>query len=142
MTHGTVRINTVRFFETLRSRFSGNVVCEQRHETWFTHGASRLLQTFQAGRVIADPTVVPLLDDVSGVSDTVYYRLHGSPRIYYSSDPADDIAVLVKKMRGQAEGRTAWCNVDNTALGAATVNALTVQKQFLAEEEATGDSLQ
>ncbi|MEJ7593115.1 MAG: DUF72 domain-containing protein [Planctomycetaceae bacterium] len=129
----------VRFFETLRSRFSGNVVCEPRHETWFTVGASRLLQTFQVGRVIADPTVVPLLDDVSGVSDTVYYRLHGSPRIYYSSYTDDDIAALVKKLRGHAEGRTAWCIFDNTAFGAATVNALAVQKQLMAEEETTGD---
>ncbi len=127
----------IRFFEGLRSQFNGNVVCEPRHETWFTVDASRLLKTFHVGRVMADPVMVPLLDDVSGVSDLVYYRLHGSPQMYYSSYTDDYIDLLVKKLRAHAEVRTAGCIFDNTALGAATVNALTVQKQLLAEEETT-----
>ena len=127
----------VRFFETLRSHFSSNVVCEPRHETWFTVDASRLLKTFHTGRVMADPVVVPLLDDDSRVDDTVYYRLHGSPRMYYSSYTDDYTDGLAKKLRAHAEVRTAWCIFDNTALGAATINALTVQKQIFAEEETT-----
>ncbi len=37
------------------------------------------VQTFQAGRVNADPAAVPRLDKVGGVSDIEYYRLHAFP---------------------------------------------------------------
>src|SRR5436190_6050009 len=40
-----------RFFELLRGRFDGNVVCEPRHATWTTESASRLLVKFRVARV-------------------------------------------------------------------------------------------
>ena len=44
-----------RFFEFLRDRYEGLVVCEPRHETWFSGRAEALLVRFKVGRVAADP---------------------------------------------------------------------------------------
>ena len=58
-------------------------VCEPRHATWFTPQAAALLTRFEVGRVAADPACAP-----GAVSRAwpgiVYYRLHGSPRTYWS----------------------------------------------------------
>ena len=39
------------FFEMLRARFTGDLACEPRHESWFRSPASRLLTSFRVGRV-------------------------------------------------------------------------------------------
>ena len=60
-----------------------------------------------------------------------YYRLHGSPEIYYSTYSADFLAQVAVHMREDlSAGRTVWCILDNTALGAATRNALELLNGF------------
>jgi uncharacterized protein DUF72 len=44
-----------RFFELLRSRHAGPVVCEPRHATWTSPAATRTFDTFRIARVAADP---------------------------------------------------------------------------------------
>ena len=57
----------------------------------------------------------------------MYYRLHGAPRIYYSPYDAPYLDALAHRLRDHAAaGREVWCIFDNTALGAATTNALAV----------------
>jgi uncharacterized protein YecE (DUF72 family) len=57
----------------------------------------------------------------------MYYRLHGSPRIYYSAYPHDYLEVVAEKLNGAAAGGAqVWCIFDNTAEGAATGDALAV----------------
>ncbi|HEY0035747.1 MAG TPA: DUF72 domain-containing protein, partial [Longimicrobium sp.] len=51
-----------------------------------------------------------------------YYRLHGSPRIYYSEYTPDYLDALARSIA--ARDTPAWCIFDNTAAGAATANAL------------------
>ena len=61
-----------------------------------------------------------------------YYRLPGSPRIYYSAYSEEDLAALAEKIRVDAEeGRTVWCIFDNTTLGAATGNALALTSRLV-----------
>ena len=73
----------------------------------------------------ADPARVPEAGEPGGWPGLVYYRLHGSPRMYYSDySPAylDALAASISAARGR--GAPAWCIFDNTAAGAATPNAL------------------
>jgi uncharacterized protein YecE (DUF72 family) len=113
-----------QFFDALRSRFEGDVALESRHATWFEPDAGRVIDCFQIGRVAADPAVVPAAAEPGGCTRVVYYRLHGSPRMYYSSYDADDLSSLVAKLLGHSDAQMVWCIFDNTAAGAATENAL------------------
>jgi uncharacterized protein YecE (DUF72 family) len=117
------------FFTALRERFSGDVACEPRHPSWFTLDAGALLGAHQVARVAADPAVHPLAGVPGGWPGLIYYRLHGSPHMYYStytSETLNRIAVKLVEASGQAPG--AWCIFDNTAEGAATKNALELLK--------------
>jgi uncharacterized protein YecE (DUF72 family) len=119
------------FFEELRARFAGDVAFEPRHATWFTAAVEEMLWRFRIARVAADPARVPSAAEPGGYGGLIYYRLHGSPRVYYSAYPRDALdhiaGVLVEKA---VEGARTWCIFDNTALGAATSDALTVQSQL------------
>ncbi|HEY0014769.1 MAG TPA: DUF72 domain-containing protein [Longimicrobium sp.] len=114
-----------RFFAALRARTDVSLVCEPRHATWFTADAGDLLARWKVARVAADPARVPEAAEPGGCRDLAYYRLHGSPRIYYSAYDADYLDALAARIRADWEaGREVWCIFDNTASGAATQNAL------------------
>lgn len=114
------------FFAALRQRFAGQVVCEPRHPGWFTAEAGQLLARFRVARVAADPAPVSEGEQPGGWPLLVYYRLHGSPRKYYSSYSMDYLERLADRLRKAAAAATVWCIFDNTASGAATENALTL----------------
>jgi len=114
-----------RFFALLRDRTEVAAVCEPRHPTWFTAEADDLLGRWKIARVAADPARVPEAAEPGGWRDLAYYRLHGSPRIYYSAYDAEYLDALAARMRVDVDaGREVWCIFDNTAAGAATQNAL------------------
>jgi uncharacterized protein YecE (DUF72 family) len=73
-------------------------------------------------RVAADPPLVGRAGEPSGWSGLRYFRMHGSPRMYYSSYDDDKLTSLA----AQAESCTAeaWCIFDNTASGAALSDAM------------------
>ncbi len=115
------------FFELLRKCFSGQVVCEPRHASWFAPQAEQLLVRFQAARVAADPAPAPQAAAAGGWSRFVYYRLHGTPRLYYSAYSPDFLKKLSASLReSAARSVPTWCIFDNTAAGAATSDALSV----------------
>jgi uncharacterized protein YecE (DUF72 family) len=113
------------FFKVLRKRHAGDVVFEPRHPTWFTPPAEGLLARHRIARVAADPAVVPAAAEPGGWRSLSYFRLHGSPRIYYSNYEPEQIARYAALLK-QAESR-AWCIFDNTVLSAATGNALALR---------------
>ncbi len=76
-----------RFFAALRGRFDGDVAVEPRHPTWFEPAAEQLVTKYRVARVAADPAVVPAAAEPGGWDGLVYYRLHGSPKVYYSAYP-------------------------------------------------------
>ena len=49
-----------RFFEALRTRHDGTVVCEPRHSSWFEPPVDALLSGFHVARVAAGPARVSL----------------------------------------------------------------------------------
>ena len=113
------------FFTALRERFSGQVVCEPRHISWFSPEVENFLNNHQVARVAADPALTSEAAVPAGWDGLVYYRLHGSPRVYYSAYSADYLDSLGKNLAASAaRGVPVWCIFDNTAEGAATADAL------------------
>jgi len=113
------------FLELLHDRIGAAIACEPRHPSWFTGEADALLAALGVSRVAADPPPVPHADTPSGCQALVYYRLHGAPRIYWSSYGDAAIAALQAALVSHhAQGVETWCIFDNTAAGHATENAL------------------
>lgn len=112
------------FFKELRSRTAISIACEPRHESWFGEGADELLREFKVARVAADPARVPAAGAPGGARHFSYYRLHGSPKVYYSKYSTEFIRSLAEHLCKDAAARTVWCIFDNTTFGAATSNAL------------------
>jgi uncharacterized protein YecE (DUF72 family) len=112
------------FFASLRQRFGCMLAVEARNPSWFGENATRLLRERGITRVIADPAAGQPGPHQPTTGD-IYVRLHGSPRVYYSSYSPEYLEALAQDMAVHAQaGRTVWCIFDNTASGAATVNAL------------------
>jgi uncharacterized protein YecE (DUF72 family) len=126
------------FFKELRRRFEGGVVLEPRHETWFTEEVESMLRDYRVARVAADPARVPVAAEAGGYDQLVYFRLHGSPRIYYSAYSPAILESVARTLEKSAGGRiSTWCIFDNTALGAATADALNVKAHLRHRETLT-----
>jgi uncharacterized protein YecE (DUF72 family) len=120
------------FFTDLRTRFEGDVVFEPRHESWFTEPVDGMLIQHRIARVAADPARVPAAAEPGGYDKVVYLRLHGSPRIYYSAYTPETLEHVARVLEEKASSAiSTWCIFDNTALGAATTDALTVKSRLL-----------
>jgi len=119
------------FFKLLRQRVPGPISCEARHPSWFEAAADSRLAEFQVARVAADPAIAPAAATPGGWLGWAYYRLHGSPRMYYSAYTGEYLEQLASRLRRHtAEGAGAWCIFDNTTLGAALGNALDLAASF------------
>ena len=115
------------FLVSLRDQHAGAVALEPRHPSWFTEESAELLEEYRLARVAADPARVPAAGEPGGWLGTVYYRLHGSPRVYYSAYDEAYLRALAIRLREATGGAdNVWCIFDNTALGAATSNAMTL----------------
>jgi uncharacterized protein YecE (DUF72 family) len=113
-----------RFLALLRSRHDGPVVCEPRHASWASDAAEALLAQHRVARVAADPAPFPEAATPGGWPGLVYYRLHGSPRTYWSRYDAVRLRAWVGALGRLPDDVQAWCVFDNTASGAALPNAL------------------
>ena len=112
------------FFTLMRQNFSCMVACEARHPSWYGSDATTMLEAHAITRVQADPPVGQTQDFVP-TTKSRYMRLHGSPKVYYSSYSEAYLAGLVDEL--SREAHPAWLIFDNTASGAAIQNALTVR---------------
>ena len=111
-----------RFFEDVRSLVAGAVVCEPRHSTWFGPDAEAMMRAFHIARVAADPAPDPRATTPGGWPGLAYWRLHGSPRMYFSPYPDEVLRGLAERLASNAAGQS-WCIFDNTASGAAADDA-------------------
>jgi uncharacterized protein YecE (DUF72 family) len=114
------------FLADLRRRWDREIACEPRHPSWFEDEADALLAGLRVARVAADPARVPAAAAPGGWRGLAYYRLHGSPVPYRSS--YDDGRLEQYAARIAAEPAPGWCIFDNTASGAATADALKLQR--------------
>ncbi len=124
-----------RFFSLLRERYTGPVVCEPRHPTWFSAAANEMLVGHEVARVAADPPVAPGSDMPGGWNGIVYYRLHGSPRKYWSRYTSDYVKVLAQALREAPASSDVWCIFDNTASGAAMENACELHQHLNSDRQ-------
>jgi uncharacterized protein YecE (DUF72 family) len=120
------------FFTLLRGLYRGAIVCEPRHESWFSLSADTLLIRHEVARVAADPVRVPGADRPGGWRGIIYYRLHGAPRTYWSKYDATYIERLAAALQSVPRTIDAWCVFDNTASGAALENAWELQSHLRA----------
>jgi len=113
-----------RFLTLLRTHHAGPIVCEPRHPTWLSPSAEQLLIDLSVARVAADPARAPGFERPGGWPGLVYYRWHGSPRMYWSEYSLDTLQQHAGRLK-QATVET-WTVFDNTAFGTAAGNALTL----------------
>ena len=113
------------FLIAVRKLYEPEVVLEPRHSSWFKSEADALLQNYKISRVAADPPKGGVeASQPGGDTGLSYYRLHGSPRIYYSNYNDAFLAAMAAKF---ASHKNTWVIFDNTALGCAYANALRLQ---------------
>jgi uncharacterized protein YecE (DUF72 family) len=115
---------TEHFFKALRSRTQVSVACEPRHVDWYSPEAVQLFEDYQISRVVADPAPVRLASVPAGARELCYFRLHGSPRIYYSQYEEPRLLEFARRLIAYRTDETAaWCIFDNTADGFAVTDA-------------------
>jgi uncharacterized protein YecE (DUF72 family) len=120
-----------RFFAELRQKHAGDVFLEPRHKTWFGSDADRLIRDYGISRVAADPAIVSAAAEPGGATDKVYFRLHGSPQVYYSAYAEEYLDELAIRLCGYRDaGVVTWCIFDNTARGEAIRNALDLMRNL------------
>jgi uncharacterized protein YecE (DUF72 family) len=121
-----------RFFALCRRAESPPIVCEPRHPSWFSAEADALLEHSCVARAGADPARAAGAEKPGGWRGITYVRMHGTPRVYYSSysgQSIDRIASLILTAPNEA-----WCIFDNTASGAAAGDALMLRSRLLSQE--------
>ena len=114
---------TSAFLHSWRKQVSGQTVIEPRHPSWFEGDVDRLLIDLQIARAAADPAVVPAAAVPGGWRGLTYLRLHGSPQMYASTYGRERLTPVAELIRDESEP---WCIFDNTRLGAAAADALSL----------------
>ena len=118
------------FLRVLREETEGGAVLEPRHASWFAPEVDDLLATYKVARAAADPARASVLGtEPGGWPGLVYFRLHGSPRIYYSAYGEEFLEELAGRMLSVA-AEEVWCVFDNTASGAAAGDALALTRML------------
>jgi uncharacterized protein YecE (DUF72 family) len=113
-----------RFFGALSSVKTCQIACEPRHPSWWTPRADAMFRRHGVARVAADPARIPEVASPGGAKRLAYYRLHGSPRMYYSAYSAEYLQTLATTITTRnSETREVWCIFDNTARHASWDNA-------------------
>jgi len=127
------------FFEHLKRVSAAPVVVEPRHVSWFTAEADRLLGDLAVARAAADPACCAAASRPGHAGGPSYFRWHGSPRKYFSAYPPAAITSLAAQVLDMKRARGArgevYCFFDNTGLGAAAINALSLQTALSATRE-------
>lgn len=119
------------FFAQLRGLTDARIVCEPRHPTWFSQAGADTMKSAGVACVHADPSPVPGGAEPVGDPYTLYFRLHGSPEVYYSAYDEPFIEAMAARItEARSAGCEVWCIFDNTARGEAVPNALTLMEKL------------
>jgi uncharacterized protein YecE (DUF72 family) len=113
------------FFNALRTRYAGAVVCEPRHDSWTAPEALALLAAHHIGLVQIE---IPAPERERGHNGVpLYIRLHGAPRRYYSAYSDAQLDQLAEFLRLNPQRRR-FVVFDNTASNAGVRNALHLRR--------------
>ena len=103
----------------------GPVVCEPRHPSWFEPAVNAWLAERGVARVAADPALAPGAEMPGGWPELAYFRLHGSPRTYWSHYEEPALQLWAGRVRvSLLAAHEVWVMFDNTAGSGAAGNAL------------------
>lgn len=123
--------NAREFFATVRELHSGPVVLEPRHASWFAPEVDRMLREFEVARAMADPPQgSALAAEPGGWAGFRYYRLHGSPRKYWSAYEDEYLQQIAKRIKAEKRAKDVWVIFDNTASNHAFGNAMTLREML------------
>ncbi|SLM49879.1 conserved protein of unknown function [Nitrospira japonica] len=113
------------FLEMVRRGSSRlRLVCEFRHESWFSTGVYRLLNRLGAALCIGDSGRYPRRDVVT--ADFAYVRFHGRSRLFASNYTRRELDEEARKVKGYLrDGYDAYVYFNNDAEGHAVANAKT-----------------
>jgi uncharacterized protein YecE (DUF72 family) len=115
-----------RVLEKLAGEGQRLVCCEPRHPSWFAPEVNAWLTVRGIARVAADPPRHPEGGEPDGWRGLSYWRLHGSPRVYFSAYAPEALAALAARLLRET-AQEVWCVFDNTAAFAATTDALALR---------------
>lgn len=121
-----------RFFAIVKDHLPAAVACEPRHASWFTPDVNTWLKTRRIARVAADPARALGADNPGGWRGMTYFRLHGSPRMYWSAYDRTFLRGIATQLK--RETAPTWCILDNTAKGHALGDALTIMDRVVSGE--------
>jgi uncharacterized protein YecE (DUF72 family) len=117
------------FFALLRRHFDVPLACEPRHASWLGPKADVVWERHAIALVAADPAMPEGAGVPGGAGRWNYWRLHGSPRMYYSAYDDARLADYATQLKAVARRtRPAWCIFDNTTHAHAIDNALRLQQ--------------
>jgi len=119
-----------------RSPQTAALVCEPRHRSWLSPEAEALLARHRINRVGADPDPIGAGGEPSASGACRYWRLHGSPRVYYSPYDEDRLGILADRLDASPR---AWVIFDNTAAGYAVRDALRLKQRMHGWSDAAPD---
>jgi uncharacterized protein YecE (DUF72 family) len=123
------RRTATRFFKSLTEATTAQIVMEPRHPSWFAPAAQATLSELHISRVAADPAKYEGAGQPPQSAPLVYYRLHGSPRMYYSAYTEQYLSELSSQIRAlRSASREVWCIFDNTARHESWGNALRLRQ--------------
>ena len=131
-----IAADSAKFFKRLRRSIPSSVaiVCEPRHESWGSSAADALLKDLGVSRVAADPARWTRDAAPGGDLRLAYFRMHGTPRIYFSRYEPPALETLTRQLQGAIHSSAeVWCIFDNTAHGHAIGNALGIQRTLRTE---------
>jgi len=122
------RAVATRFFKSVTDASSARVAFEPRHPSWFEPRAQATLSDLNVSRVVADPAKCEGAGEPPQAARLIYYRLHGSPRMYYSAYSEEYLSNLSKQIQTlRKRSKEVWCMFDNTAHHASWANARYLQ---------------
>lgn len=128
------------FLTSMAARTAIPIVCEPRHQSWFSPEADARLVDHEVARVAADPAKVPQAALPGGWRGLTYLRLHGSPVMYRSAYGEERLRPYAALIGADiAAGRPVWCMFDNTASSAALGDALELSRMLGLVESADVD---
>lgn len=104
-------------------------VFELRHASWWN---LNVYKAFEENNIVFCSASYPELnDDVINTSDTLYYRFHGIPHLYFSTYSEQELQRIADKIIKQKEHlQTIYCAFNNTGNLGAIENAKWIRSYF------------
>ena len=121
------------FLEVVRRVYDGPSSASRGTRRGSRRCVTSLLERYEISRVAADPPPVPDAAAPAGWPRVAYFRLHGSPRTYWSRYDENAITTLAATIGRISAAEEVWCVFDNTASGAAIENACELRERLIVD---------